>query len=286
MDSGSVKASFRLRQRSSPAKVGGFRGLFMPPRAGDWSGPASEPRRPPAAWAHRRDTGTSGTGRGTLRQIPPPPSRAGGNRTDFLPSRPLILRGLSGSIARPPKYTSPGGVVGAPSSGIVLRYFGFLCGDPPGALWVRSWLSRTLPLGDTGRAMSQENVELVRRATDAYNRGDLDGFLQDWASDAVLDWSNSRGVDAGVLRGHDEIRGFAERFLAAWDEVRIDLLNDPEEVKDGLLIAENVTYLRGRDGVEVEARSAWLVTIRQGQQTSLTLYQTKQEALEAVGLRE
>ena len=65
-----------------------------------------------------------------------------------------------------------------------------------------------------------------------------------------------------------------------------DLLNDPEEVKDGLLIAENVTYLRGRDGLEVEARSAWLVTIRQGQQTSLTLYQTKQEALEAVGLRE
>ncbi len=142
------------------------------------------------------------------------------------------------------------------------------------------------PPGDTRLAMSQENIELVRRATAAYNRGDLDGFLQDWAPDAVLDWSNSRGVDAGVLRGHDEIRGFVERFLAAWDEVRIDLLNDPEEVKDGLLVAENVTYLRGRDGVEVEARSAWLVTIRNGEQTSLTLYQTKQEALEAVGLRE
>jgi ketosteroid isomerase-like protein len=136
------------------------------------------------------------------------------------------------------------------------------------------------------RAMAQENIELVRRATDAYNRGDLEGFWQDWAHDAVLDWSNSRGVDAGVLRGHDEIRGFAERFLEAWAEVRIELLDDPEEVRDGLLVAENVTYLRGRDGVEVEARSAWLVTIRNGEQTSLTLYQTKQEALEDVGLRE
>ena len=134
--------------------------------------------------------------------------------------------------------------------------------------------------------MAQENIELVRRATDAYNRGDLDGLLQDWAPDAVVDWSNSRGVDAGVLRGHDEIRGFVERFLDAWDEVRIDLLDDPEEVKDGLLVAENVAYLRGRDGVEVEARSAWLVTIRNGEQTSLTLYQTKQEALEAAELRE
>ena len=135
--------------------------------------------------------------------------------------------------------------------------------------------------------MSQENVELVRRATDAYNRGDLDGFLQDWAPDAVLDWSNSRGFEADVLRGHGEIRAFAERFLASWDQVRVELLGDPEEVKDGVLIVENVTYLRGRDSVEVEAQSAWLVEVRDGKQTtSLTLYQTKHDALEAVGLRE
>jgi ketosteroid isomerase-like protein len=58
------------------------------------------------------------------------------------------------------------------------------------------------------------------------------------------------------------------------------------EVEDGLLIEQNATYLRGRDGVETRARSAWLITIRDGQQTSLTLYQTKQEALEAAGLSE
>ena len=133
--------------------------------------------------------------------------------------------------------------------------------------------------------MSQENVELVRRATEAYSRGDLDGFLQDWAPDAVLDWSNSRGFDAGVVRGHSEIRAFARRFLDAWEEVRVELLGDPEEVEDGVLVVENVTYLRGRDGVEAEARSAWLITIRDGEQTSLTMYQTKREALEAVGLR-
>lgn len=50
------------------------------------------------------------------------------------------------------------------------------------------------------------------------------------------------------------------------------------------MIAENVAYMRGRDGIEVEARSAWLITIRNGEQTSLTLFQTKREALEAAGL--
>jgi ketosteroid isomerase-like protein len=133
--------------------------------------------------------------------------------------------------------------------------------------------------------MSQENVEIVRRGTDAYNRRDLDGILENWASDAVLDWSNSRGFDAGVFRGHDEIRAHWQRLLAAFDEVRIELV-DPIEVEDGLLIVENVGYLRGRDGIEVQTRSAWLITIRDGETTSLTLYQTKQEALEAAGMRE
>lgn len=67
--------------------------------------------------------------------------------------------------------------------------------------------------------------------------------------------------------------------------VRVDL-EDVVEVEDGLLIAENVAYFRGRDGIETQARSAWLVTIREGQQASLTLYQTRQEALEAAGLAE
>jgi len=134
--------------------------------------------------------------------------------------------------------------------------------------------------------MSQENVEIVRRSTDAYNRRDIDGILANWAPDAVLDWSNSRGLDAGVYRGQGEIRAFIERFLAAWDEVRIEIVDGPAEVEDGLLIAENVTHLRGRDGIELQARSAWLVTIRDGEQTSLTLYQTKQEAREAAGLQE
>jgi ketosteroid isomerase-like protein len=134
--------------------------------------------------------------------------------------------------------------------------------------------------------MSQENVEAVRRGTDAYNRRDLDGMLETWAQDAVLDWSNARSFDAGIYRGHGEIRAFTEGFLASWDEVRIEIVDGPVEVEDGLLITENVAYMRGRDGIEVQARSAWLITIRDGVQTSLTLYQTKQEALEAAGLRE
>jgi ketosteroid isomerase-like protein len=131
--------------------------------------------------------------------------------------------------------------------------------------------------------MSQENVEIVRLGFDAYNRRDLDGVLENWAPDAVLDWSNSRGFDAGVFRGHDEIRAFWQRFLQAFDDIRFEI-DDPLEIDDGLFLVENVAYLRGRDGIEVEARSTFLIAIRDGETTSLTLYQTKAEALEAAGL--
>jgi ketosteroid isomerase-like protein len=133
--------------------------------------------------------------------------------------------------------------------------------------------------------MLEENVEIVRRSTDALNRRDLDGLVEHWAPDAVVDWSNSRGPEAGIYRGHDDIRAFAKRFLAAWDEVRLEI-DYPIEVEDDLLVVENVAYVRGRDSIETQARSAWVTTFRDGQQTSLTLYQTKQEALEAAGLSE
>jgi ketosteroid isomerase-like protein len=133
--------------------------------------------------------------------------------------------------------------------------------------------------------MLEENVEIVRRSTDALNRRDLDGLVEHWAPDAVVDWSNSRGPEAGIYRGRDDIRAFAKRFLAAWDEVRLEI-DYPIEVEDDLLVVENVAYVRGRDSIETQARSAWVTTFRDGQQTSLTLYQTKQEALEAAGLSE
>jgi len=133
--------------------------------------------------------------------------------------------------------------------------------------------------------VSEENIEIVRRSTDAYNRRDLDGFLENWAPDSVVDWTNSRGLEVAVLRGHEEIRAYTQRFLETFDEVRLEL-NDIVEVEDDLLIVDNVALVRGRDGIETQARSAWLISFQDGLQTSLTLYQTKEEAVEAAGLRE
>jgi hypothetical protein len=65
---------------------------------------------------------------------------------------------------------------------------------------------------------------------------------------------------------------------------------DPEEiidVDDFRVIAVNHVRMRGREsGVEVDAVGAQLWTISEGKSRRLKLYQSKAEALEAVGLRE
>ena len=56
--------------------------------------------------------------------------------------------------------------------------------------------------------MTQDNVEIVRRAIDGFNRWDFDVALRDAVPGATVDMSHSRGPDAGVYVGHDAIRRF------------------------------------------------------------------------------
>ena len=131
--------------------------------------------------------------------------------------------------------------------------------------------------------MSQENVEIARRAIDAFNRRDWDAALKDLAQDFVLDFSRVDGPLQGVF-GRDQVRSFWDEFVGAWESVRIEA-NEFIQAREQVLVP--VTgYMRGRDGVEVLARRTWAYTISEGAIVRFCQYQDLQEALEAVGLSE
>jgi uncharacterized protein len=76
--------------------------------------------------------------------------------------------------------------------------------------------------------MSEENVEIVRRSLDAWNRADYEPTLE--ALDPEIEWQVPPGIVIGkeVYRGREEVqRGFAE-WLAAWDTYRFE----PKEMLD------------------------------------------------------
>jgi|RhiMetdeSRZDD1v2_1073273.scaffolds.fasta_scaffold891071_3 ketosteroid isomerase-like protein len=131
--------------------------------------------------------------------------------------------------------------------------------------------------------MSQENVEIVRRSIEAYNRGDLDAVFKDAAPDFEYDLSRAVGPWRGVY-GRDGALSQIREIVESWEWVRVEQ-HELIEVGEHVVVPWTLRGA-GRDGIEVEARSTWLCTIRDGLIVRICLYQELQEAFEAAGLRE
>jgi ketosteroid isomerase-like protein len=131
--------------------------------------------------------------------------------------------------------------------------------------------------------MSQENVEMVLRVIDSINRGRL--AMEDVADDFEMDWSNSIGPLSGVYRGREQLNEVFESFRDAWDRLQWEIQEVIELEGDRVLVVNRVRT-RGRTSrIEVEAGvQVW--TICNGKLGDVKLYQSKAEALEAMGLSE
>jgi ketosteroid isomerase-like protein len=131
--------------------------------------------------------------------------------------------------------------------------------------------------------MSSENVEIVRAAIDAHNRGDVDAVFKDAAPDFEYDQTRAVGIDRGTFN-LDEFRDLLASFTDSWESYTIgadELIDAGEDV-----VMPFTNVLRGRNGIEVQARGVWVWTFRDGSCVRMTLYQEREEALEAAGLSE
>jgi ketosteroid isomerase-like protein len=132
--------------------------------------------------------------------------------------------------------------------------------------------------------MSGENVDVVLRWIEAFNRRDSITASALWRSDAVADWSRARGPFKGVYRGGRERVAFQEEFWSTFQYVHIETYDVAETGSE--VVVGNTAHMRGRDGIEVTARSTLVFTVENGQITHLRMFQERAEALEAVGLRQ
>jgi ketosteroid isomerase-like protein len=132
--------------------------------------------------------------------------------------------------------------------------------------------------------MSQENVELVCRAIEAWNQRDVTTLSALWRSDGEIDWSHARGPLKGVYRGRGGREDFWDEFWSTFEASEVELSNFRQ--RGPYVVASNTAHMRGRDGVEVTARSTVVYTIENGLITRLRMFQERAEALEAAGLSE
>ena len=134
--------------------------------------------------------------------------------------------------------------------------------------------------------MSQEDIAAFRRTIDAYNRGDLEGFIESF--DPSVEWRALTGVmfgtEATVYRGHDGIRRFWRELDEAFAEAQIEFL-DARDLGDRI-VAVGRLRIRGKaSGVETESPLAWVVDFTAGKVSRMRDYDPAQ-ALEAAGLPE
>ncbi len=133
--------------------------------------------------------------------------------------------------------------------------------------------------------MPRENVDMVRRRVDAYNRGDVEAVVTDFASDCEYVPSGALPGGRDVYRGPEGYTRFIGWLRDEFEDARLDL-NDVIDVGDRVLASVTIRG-RGRQSGAATSWDLWEVwTIRDGRVVRGQAFTGKTEALAAAGLRE
>jgi ketosteroid isomerase-like protein len=136
--------------------------------------------------------------------------------------------------------------------------------------------------------MSEENLETLRRAHEAWKAEDLDAFLAE--ADPEVEWHTAleqalegRG---GIYRGHDGVR-------KAWDEYRgeawggfMSQIQEIRDLEESVLLLGHLDVAGRTTGIELSQEFGQLVTFRGGKILRSQDFLSHAEALEAAGLSE
>jgi ketosteroid isomerase-like protein len=133
--------------------------------------------------------------------------------------------------------------------------------------------------------MSQENVEVVVEFGQAFARG-VDAMAEFWDPD--INWRAAEGEidDAGELHGRQAVRRHAQDWFDMFDDLAV-VAEEVIDAGDDRVVA--VLCMTGRakaSGIETEIRFSVVYTLRDGTIVQGREYMQKEQALEAVGLRE
>ena len=134
--------------------------------------------------------------------------------------------------------------------------------------------------------MSEQNVEIVRRAVEEFNALGFDGIgVSDLVTDDVEFHEPPEQPAPRVARGREEVRELAGEFDAAWEEHQSEL-QEIRALDAHRVLLVSVERFKGRDGIEVEAPFAAVFTLRDGKISRWQAFWDRQKALEAAGLPE
>jgi ketosteroid isomerase-like protein len=132
--------------------------------------------------------------------------------------------------------------------------------------------------------MSQENVEIVRAANEAFLAGDIERALD--ALDPEIEWhATVGGLDEGrVYRGRDQVvQAFADYF-AVWERMEMRAEKYIDAGGDEVVVFHHEVAKGRESGAVVETDTGTVQTVRDGKIVRVRSYLDRPKALEAAGL--
>jgi ketosteroid isomerase-like protein len=133
--------------------------------------------------------------------------------------------------------------------------------------------------------MSQENVEVVRLAYNAFAEEGLDRFMEHFTDDVEYRVLGPDG-DLSPLQGQDAVRAWLQDWIDMFDGFWQQLVELIDAGGDTVFTAERFGGRARLSGVETDSPNWTIFTIRDGKIASGHEYATREQALEAAGLSE
>jgi ketosteroid isomerase-like protein len=130
--------------------------------------------------------------------------------------------------------------------------------------------------------MSQENVEIVRRAVDAFNAGDRDRLLS--LVDPEVEYRSA--VEQKIYRGHAGLVRYREDVDAVLEDFHTEDDRFLDAGSDRVVHLYRIVGRGAGSGVPVSRDIAALWQLRDGRLVEGQVYLDQRQALEAAGLRE
>jgi ketosteroid isomerase-like protein len=132
--------------------------------------------------------------------------------------------------------------------------------------------------------MSQENVELVRRAYEAWNEGGSESAKRFWAKD--VEYHDPPNLpDSRVVRGRDAVAAYLTSQVKVIGDMEVTLV-DLRVRGEAIVLRMEVTMQGAESGVNFPGEIGPVVEAADGRIQRFRMFMTWKEALEAAGLSE
>lgn len=132
--------------------------------------------------------------------------------------------------------------------------------------------------------MPLNNVELVRRAMNAWDREDMEALTA--LSDAEVEFvSIFAGMEGRTYRGYEGLREYFADMRDTWTEFHRDIEEMMDAGDNQVVVFFRLRGTARASGVPVDEQVTTVFELRKGLLYRMVVFRDREEALEAVGLR-